>query len=305
MGLVSRGQCTFYLRSVRRAGRVVTTYIGSGSVAFEAARWEAEARQERATEAAAWQRERDRLEAADRTLGDLCRGALAIAHAALEARGFHQHKRQWRRKRQMSKTTVKTPPASVNTAQDRGDIIRLMKAAQSGDTTALSKLRVLYDERPELLDKLPVGHRDMASAAEVAVIESACGGTNLLCREILIRDLARTARELAGADPTPAERLLARRAALCWNVTNLYELHFARGAEMTLSQADYYQKQIDRAHRRLLQTLRTLATVRRLTRGGPLVAVNLEQSVTVEAHTEPALDPRPDLDVPDRRTAAP
>jgi hypothetical protein len=305
MGLVSRGQCTFYLRSVRRAGRVVTTYGGSGPTALDAVRSDAEARQERAAEAAAWRRERDRLEAADRTLGDLCHGALVIAHAALEARGFHQHKRQWRRKRQMSKPTVKTPSLSADTEQDAEETFRLLKAAQSGDETALPKLRSLFDKRPELLDNFLEGGRDLASLAEIAVIESVCGRTNLLQREILIRDLDRTAAELAGADPTPAERLLARRASLCWSVINLYEFRYAKREEMTFYQADHDQKQIDRAHRRLLQTLRTLETVRRLARGGPLVAVNVEQSVTVEARTAPASDPRPGLSVPDLMKAVP
>jgi hypothetical protein len=59
---------------------------------------------------------------------------------------------------------------------------------------------------------------------------------------------------------------------------------------VTLTLGTYLQERIDRAHRRLMTSLKTLATVRRLTRGGPLVAVNLEQSVTVElpAKEEPA-----------------
>jgi hypothetical protein len=306
MGLVSRGRCTFYLRSVRRAGRVVTTYAGSGPIALGAARSDAEAREERAAEAAAWRRERDRLETADRTLGDLCRGALAIAQAAIEARGYHQHKRQWRRRRPMSQPAEKMRTLLTDTGRDAEETYRLLKAAQAGDKATLPKLRALFDEGPEVLETfLEGGQRDLVSAAEIAVIESACGPTDLLQREILIRDLDRTATELAGADPTPVERLLARRAALCWNATNLYEIHFAKRDGMTMQQADTYQRQIDRAHRRLLQTLRTLETVRRLTRGGPLVAVNVAQSMTVEAGTAPAPDPRPGLNVPDLLTAAP
>ena len=34
MALVQRGGCTFYLRSVRRGGRVTSEYVGSGKLAW-------------------------------------------------------------------------------------------------------------------------------------------------------------------------------------------------------------------------------------------------------------------------------
>ena len=86
---------------------------------------------------------------------------------------------------------------------------------------------------------------------------------------------------------------------------NAYETEYSQCGSVTLAKGDYLQRGIDRAHRRLTTSLRTLATVRRLTRVGPLVAVNVEQSVTVEvpAKEEPAGSPA--LNVADLLLAAP
>jgi hypothetical protein len=286
----------------------VSVYVGSGAVALAAARADAEARAERAAEAAAGRRERERIEAAGRALGDLCRDAIATANALIQAHGYYLHKRQWRRRRPMARPAEDALATSGDARAD--EIFRVLKRAQAGDRSVVPQLRAMFDEKPEIVGRfLGEGHRELATAAEDAVIESVCGPTcgptNLLQREILIRDLARTATELAGADPTPAERLLARRAALCWNVINIYECSLAKHEGITFQQVDFDQRQIDRVHRRLLQTLRTLATVRRLARGGPLVSVNVEQSVRVEAGTAAVSDPRPGLSVPDLMRAAP
>ncbi|MCA1686964.1 MAG: hypothetical protein LC745_13535 [Planctomycetia bacterium] len=93
----------------------------------------------------------------------------------------------------------------------------------------------------------------------------------------LTRDMKRYAAELAGAAPTPVESLLAETAALCWFALRLHEAHFAgassSGEGMTFNQGRYHLTKIDRAHARLMATLKTLATVRRL--AVPAVQVNI------------------------------
>ena len=56
-------------------------------------------REERAAAAAAWQAERVRLEALDAPVADLCAMTDALATAALLLARCHQHKREWRRRR--------------------------------------------------------------------------------------------------------------------------------------------------------------------------------------------------------------
>lgn len=108
MALVQRGACVFYLRPVRRNGRVTSQYLGSGAVASDIARAQGEARdrtearlRERSRELALW----GKFDAALSLLSELNR---AHAHAAMYAAGFYLHHRSWR-PRGRSMATATTP----------------------------------------------------------------------------------------------------------------------------------------------------------------------------------------------------
>ena len=86
-------------KSRREGGRVVTEYLGSGDLAQAIADldyWERKARKLRQERERAAQ---DRERAIDRDIdaaGDLLR---ALAQGVLLASGYHQHKGQWRKRR--------------------------------------------------------------------------------------------------------------------------------------------------------------------------------------------------------------
>ncbi len=149
----------------------------------------------------------------------------------------------------------------------------------------MPQLRALIVERPEAFGD----QGDPAYHAEQSLLRSFCG-KNLLARELMARELDRLAADLAGPEPTALERLLGRRAALCWLAVHQYETTYARDApDLTLGQSDCQQRRIDRAHRRLLSALRTLAAVRRV----PTAAVQVNvQTVNVET-PPPAADEAP------------
>jgi hypothetical protein len=80
-------------------------------------------------------------------------------------------------------------------------------------------------------------------------------------------DIAELAAELAGPTPTPVERVLANTAATCWFAFRMHEAQYAGNITadgMSLAQSEHAQRRMDRAHRRFLNTVKTLATVRRL-----------------------------------------
>jgi hypothetical protein len=83
--------------------------------------------------------------------------------------------------------------------------------------------------------------------------------------KVELRDLA---AELAGPSPSPVESVLADTAATAWFAFRMSEAQYAGGATseggMTLAQSEHAQRRTDRAHRRLMSTLKTLAAVRRL-----------------------------------------
>jgi hypothetical protein len=90
-------------------------------------------------------------------------------------------------------------------------------------------------------------------------------------------DLNGFAAELAGS--SPIEIALADAAAMAWVALRLIESRYASSAtsagEMTIAQSEHAQKKIDRAHRRYLSTLKTLASVRRL--AVPALQINIAQ----------------------------
>ena len=91
----------YYTRSRKVNGRVVREYVGVGRVAELAAQLDAIERQQREAERAARRAERTKLDALDTLLDELNDLAELLARAALEAAGFHQHKRgEWRRRRE-------------------------------------------------------------------------------------------------------------------------------------------------------------------------------------------------------------
>jgi hypothetical protein len=89
----------YYYRVRKVGGRVVREYVGTGRVAELAAQLDAIERETREAEAAAWRAEKARLEALDADVAALIEVTDLAAAAALLAAGYHQHKRQWRRKR--------------------------------------------------------------------------------------------------------------------------------------------------------------------------------------------------------------
>jgi hypothetical protein len=67
---------------------------------------------------------------------------------------------------------------------------------------------------------------------------------------------------------------LVERIVLCWAQVHYADTIYAqRAKDLTFAQADYFQRRQDRAHRRYLHAIRSLATVRRLL--FPAVQVNI------------------------------
>lgn len=92
----------YYTRSRKVDGRVLREYAGpEGSPLAEfAAQMDEEDRQRREEEARAWREEKERLEALEAPIEELCEAAEILIHAALVAAGYHQHKRgEWRKRR--------------------------------------------------------------------------------------------------------------------------------------------------------------------------------------------------------------
>jgi hypothetical protein len=92
----------------------------------------------------------------------------------------------------------------------------------------------------------------------------AAAGKDLFFKEALRRKHQLMRAELSGPTPTPVEKLLVERIVTCWPQLQDADIRYAQAKDLTFTQADYHQRRIDRAHKRFLSAVRTLATVRRL-----------------------------------------
>jgi hypothetical protein len=91
----------YYVRTVKRDGRVVHEYVGGGEPGALAAIADARQGAERDARAAARRAEKARLEALDADLEQLDDMADQFVRLALFAAGYHQHDRgEWRKRRE-------------------------------------------------------------------------------------------------------------------------------------------------------------------------------------------------------------
>lgn len=98
MSWETRGNGRYYYRRRKVGGRVVAEYIGAGPVADLLAEADELDRQRRQLDAEEWRaviEDERRTAAALAEVDDVVRSAVA---AALIASGYHQHRRQWRRR---------------------------------------------------------------------------------------------------------------------------------------------------------------------------------------------------------------
>lgn len=136
--------------------------------------------------------------------------------------------------------------------------------AQDGDEEAALEIRNILDESPDLAWRFIKGPGKMA---EEALIDVCTRDKDLASKELLKHQLKSMRIEVAGENPSPLERLLTERVVATWLQVQLFDALYAFGMKgEPLSQGDYRQKRLDRAHRRHLSAVRTLAQVRKVGR---------------------------------------
>src|SRR5262245_54870185 len=140
MGWKRIGNREYYYRSERRDGRVVSIYM-PGQIGGLHAGLVADQRRLRNLERQAMQATMDWAESSE----GAARGWLAKVHAfvgmVMVAAGFHQHKRQWRRKRRMDGEIRKVKPPAPGAETER-----LIERAARGDETSYGQVLALLGD---------------------------------------------------------------------------------------------------------------------------------------------------------------
>lgn len=164
---------------------------------------------------------------------------------------------------------------------------KLLKRAKAGDEKTVPELRKILARAPELVN---LYGGNLAEQAEWSLVKE-LAGKNLTFREAIWCKLKTLRAELTGPKPTPLERLLVERVVACWLQLQDADVRYAQAGNLTLDQGDYYQRRQDRAHRRYLSAIKTLAVVRRLAL--PIqVDVNVAATVETTQNESPAVPSR-------------
>lgn len=157
-------------------------------------------------------------------------------------------------------------------------LVKLVERVQAGDQEALVQAREVFNQVPSLWGMISV-----AKTTRLALVKALVGENPLLV-EGCAREADALQQQLAGANPTPLEAVLAERTATCWLAAQHVDYIAARFLDKggTFAQGEYWRRHQDSAHRRFLAACRTLATVRRLALPVLLTQVNVLQQQQVE-----------------------
>lgn len=151
----------------------------------------------------------------------------------------------------------------------------LIAGAVAGDERTLPALRELL----KVPGAVEVLGGNLAQRARTALI-SWVSGKNLLCKESVEHKLTQLRLDLAGSNPTPLESLLVDRIVTCWLHLHDLDMRYSQKQEACLEVGLYYQRCIDRAQKRYLSAIKTLAVVRRLAL--PALQVNIANKQQVK-----------------------
>lgn len=162
----------------------------------------------------------------------------------------------------------------------------LIDRADAGDATALSELRRLLDQVPWLISQLG---GDLAKQAANSLI-SGITGKHLASKELVLRRLDLMRAELGGPNPSAIEKLLVDRVVACLLQAQHADYMAAEADDDSVAIGDYHQRRQDRANRRVLLAVKTLATVRRLA-----LPIRVDVNVTGGVETKPAKPTHPSL----------
>jgi hypothetical protein len=153
-------------------------------------------------------------------------------------------------------SAVPTSPSSPVSAWSE-----LLDRVNQADAKALVELRQRLGNDPEGMVRAFGG--DLAVHAQEMLIQT-IAGQRITGRDGLLMKLDLLRAELSGPRPDPIERLLVERAVTCWLHVYYADCVVALTQTGAVARADFFERSQERAHRRYLSALKTLAIVRKL-----------------------------------------
>jgi hypothetical protein len=146
-------------------------------------------------------------------------------------------------------------------AQAEGvDLLALLEASTAGDTVAQKRATAFMRGHPQIAELL------VAHAADLRTTWLSLSARSPISRVALQTRADAIGRDLATGTPSPLQELVIERVILCWLQLYLAEIRCVDGLKSNAAphQTEFYDRMADRAHRRYLAAIRSLAQVRRL-----------------------------------------
>jgi hypothetical protein len=203
----------------------------------------------------------------------------------LIAAGCYNHCGQWRRARSSKGASTMNTKQLLDVSKVKDvmgsitiheEVRQKVEQANSADAQAqldlLAGCNNLSEYRSALSNIGDLAYHALAQRLNQLHGESARG-----MRLATIAKLADIEKQLIGENPSPLERLLAERIAMCWLDVQDHELRYANlNSESTHQQFEWRSRMLDRAQKRYLSAIKDLATVRRLNL--PIVQLNIGEN---------------------------
>lgn len=277
MGMERRGSRYYFYRSVRIGDRVEKRYGGGGKTGVAIAAFERVMQNRRLIGIENRKVNAERRKRVAARVRKWLAGINAAVGAALVAAGWHQHNREWRKKRgaTMTNTAIEVretwvgselsaaagsldPSVANKAAKGDADTLQAVSAYLTGNTAAVA---LWGDLGRQLLVKLVKLY----------------AGKSLVYQHAIVRFASDLRSRLAGSNPSALDWLLAERVVIAWAFVNWAELQYVGAVDrLNLKQGDYYLKRIDLANRTLLAAVRALAKVERRNLPDVLALVNVK-----------------------------
>jgi hypothetical protein len=163
----------------------------------------------------------------------------------------------------------------------------LMEKTQEGSGTARHDLARMLESKPDEVRSLNWDKSVRTHLLHAATLDRDPS------RHVIPERIAEIKRQLRGDTSSAVEELLIERILTCWTHVFVAEMRWvAKSAQdMPFQAGDYYQRALDRAHRRYVSALKALAEVRKLL-GVSVSMVNVVRNQTVSIasanHAAPA-----------------
>ena len=168
--------------------------------------------------------------------------------------------------------TLPALPASASAFAEDGTlgveladwVTAMTQLAAAGDERASQALIEACQTMPQLWGYLST-LSSLAVGSWIDLLASAGPGREIV-RRATEKEIERKRSQVAGEDPSPLERLLAERVALCWVAATYADAEYTRKLKegMSLREGEYYSKRCEQTNRQLLKGIESLARLRRL-----------------------------------------